>query len=104
MQPAGQRQVDAAKGDGRWAAAYAPARAITEDSIPEDLRAAIDANPRARTALQTLSRTNLFALVFRTNNMKTPAGRARKIVELVAMLARGETIVPQSARRRPKSP
>jgi hypothetical protein len=43
---------------------------------------------------------NLFALAFRTNNMKTPAGRARKIAELVAMLARGETIVPEPTRRR----
>src|SRR5882724_6317280 len=44
----GQKQVDAAKGDGRWDAAYAPIRSLTEASIPDDLRAAIDANPRAR--------------------------------------------------------
>jgi uncharacterized protein YdeI (YjbR/CyaY-like superfamily) len=93
MKPPGQRQVDAAKADGRWDAAYAPMRATTEASIPDDLRAAIDANPRARKTFQTLGRMNLFALVFRTNNMKTPAGRARKIASLVAMLARGETIV-----------
>jgi uncharacterized protein YdeI (YjbR/CyaY-like superfamily) len=99
MQPAGQRQVDAAQADGRWDAAYAPIRAATVNSIPDDLRAAIQANPRARRTFQTLGRQNLFALAFRTNNMKTPAGRARMIAGLVAMLARGETIVPEGRRR-----
>jgi uncharacterized protein YdeI (YjbR/CyaY-like superfamily) len=96
--PHGQRQVDAAKADGRWDAAYAPIRKATEATIPADLRAAIEANPRARKTFRTLGRQNLFALAFRTNNMKTPAGRARKIAALVAMLARGETIVPERAR------
>jgi uncharacterized protein YdeI (YjbR/CyaY-like superfamily) len=95
MAPPGQRQVDAAKADGRWDAAYAPIRATTTASIPDDLRAAIDANARARKTFATLSKMNLFSMAFRTNAMKTPAGRARKIAELVAMLARGETIVPQ---------
>ena len=98
MTPHGQRQVDAAKADGRWDAAYAPIRSTTDATVPADLRAAIDANPRARKTFQTLGRMNLFALAFRTNNMKTPAGRARKIASLVDMLARGETIVPE---RRP---
>ena len=87
--------MDAAKADGRWAAAYAPIRTATEAGVPADLRAAIAANARARKTFRTLSRQNLFALAFRTNNMKTPAGRAKKIADLVAMLARGETIVPQ---------
>ena len=99
MTPHGQRQVDAAKADGRWAAAYAPIRSATEATIPDDLRAAIEANPRARKTFRTLGRQNLFALAFRTNNMKTPAGRARKIAALVAMLARGETIVPEAVVR-----
>ena len=99
MRPAGQRQVDAAKADGRWAAAYAPIRAASAASIPHDLRAAIEADPRARTTFRTLGRMNLFALAFRTNNMKTPAGRARKIAALVAMLARGETVVPEPLKR-----
>ena len=99
MTPHGQRQVDAAKADGRWQAAYAPIRLATRDTVPADLRAAIDANPRARKTFATLGRQNLFALAFRTNNMKTPAGRAEKIAALVAMLARGETIVPESSRR-----
>ncbi|MGK3992407.1 YdeI/OmpD-associated family protein [Sorangium sp. So ce1024] len=95
MTPHGQRHVDAAKADGRWDAAYAPIRSATEATIPDDLRAAIEANPRARETFQTLGRQNLFALAFRMSNMKTPAGRARKIAALVAMLARGETIVPE---------
>ncbi|HEU4385971.1 MAG TPA: YdeI/OmpD-associated family protein [Anaeromyxobacteraceae bacterium] len=103
MTPYGQRQVDAAKADGRWDAAYAPIRATTESTVPSDLRAAIQANPRARRTFRTLGRLNLFALAFRTNAMKTPAGRARKIATLVAMLARGETIVPNPSRPPPKA-
>ena len=95
MQPPGQRQIDAAKADGRWEAAYAPIRATTEASIPDDLRAAIEARPRALKTFKTLGRMNLFSLVFRTNKMKTPAGRSRQIAKLVAMLERGETIVPE---------
>ena len=99
MTPHGQRHVDAAKADGRWDAAYAPIRSATEATIPPDLRAAIDANARALRTFRTLGRQNLFALAFRTNNMKTAAGRARKIAALVDMLARGDTIVPE--RKRP---
>jgi uncharacterized protein YdeI (YjbR/CyaY-like superfamily) len=98
MTPHGQRQVEAAKADGRWDAAYAPIRSANENTIPNDLRAAIEASPRALKTFRTLGRRNLFALAFRTNNMKTPAGRARKIGALVAMLARGETSVPERRR------
>ena len=91
----GQRQVDAAKADGRWDAAYAPMREATQATIPADLRAAIEANPRARQTFRGLGKMSLFALAFRTNQMKTAAGRARKIAALVSMLARGETIVPE---------
>jgi uncharacterized protein YdeI (YjbR/CyaY-like superfamily) len=100
MTPHGQRQIDSAKADGRWDAAYAPIRSASELTIPDDLRRAIEANPRALKTFQSLSRMNLFALTFRTNNMKTPAGRARKIASLVAMLARGEVIVPQGAKKK----
>jgi uncharacterized protein YdeI (YjbR/CyaY-like superfamily) len=96
----GQRQVDAAKADGRWQAAYAPIRTATEAGVPADLRAAIAESPRARKTFRSLSRMNLFALAYRTNAMKTPAGRAMKIAALVEMLARGETIVPE----RPRGP
>jgi uncharacterized protein YdeI (YjbR/CyaY-like superfamily) len=100
MTPHGQRQVDAARADGRWAAAYAPIRSASRATLPQDLRAAIAADPRAHETFRTLGRLNLFALGFRTNNMKTPEGRARKIAALVAMLARGETIVPE--RKKPE--
>lgn len=99
MTPHGQRHIDAAKLDGRWDAAYAPIRSASETSIPKDLRAAIGANPRALATFRALNRMNLFALAFRTNNMKTPEGRARKIASLVEMLARGETIAPQSSKK-----
>ena len=88
MTPHGQREVDAAKADGRWAAATAPIRSTTAATVPPDLRAAIDANTKARKAFRTLSRRELFVLTVRTNAMKTPAGRARKIAELVEMLSR----------------
>ncbi|MES2180032.1 MAG: YdeI/OmpD-associated family protein [Gemmatimonadota bacterium] len=94
----GQRQVDAAIADGRWAAAYAPVRNASADTIPADLRSAIEANPAALAMFKTLDKMNLFSLIFRTNNMKTEAGRARKIATLVAMLARGESIVPERRR------
>jgi uncharacterized protein YdeI (YjbR/CyaY-like superfamily) len=100
MTPQGLRHVEAARADGRWDAAYAPIRSVTVDTLPADLRAAIEASPRAREVLRTLGRTNLFALAYRTNHMKTAEGRARKIAELVAMLERGDTIVPEPGRRR----
>jgi len=99
MTPHGQRRIDAAKADGRWDAAYAPMRSATRSTVPADLRAAIRANPRANKTFQGLGKMNLFALTFRTNNMKSPAGRAKKIAALVAMLARGETIVPERRQR-----
>lgn len=100
MTPAGQHQVDAAKADGRWDAAYAPIRSASASTIPADLRAAIEANPRAHKTFRTLGRMNMFALTFRISTVKTPAGRAKKIAALVDMLARGETIVPE----RPRTP
>jgi uncharacterized protein YdeI (YjbR/CyaY-like superfamily) len=96
MTPHGQRQIDAARADGRWDAAYAPMRRATAETIPADLRAAIEASPRARTTFRTLNRQNLFAIAFRTTHMRTPAGRERTIAKLVAMLERGETLAPQA--------
>jgi uncharacterized protein YdeI (YjbR/CyaY-like superfamily) len=88
----GLAHVEAAKADGRWARAYAAGSAF---AIPEDLQAAIDADPEARMMLATLSAQNRFALAFRVHHMKTDAGRRRKIEGFVAMLKRGETIYPQ---------
>src|SRR5262249_47487199 len=64
MTPHGHRQVDAAKADGRWEAAYAPMRAASETTIPDDLRAAILANPRAKKTFHMLNKANLFALAY----------------------------------------
>ena len=102
MTPHGQKQIDAARADGRWAAAYAPIRSASEAGIPKDLRAAIGASAKARKMFRLLNRQNLFALAYRTNKMKTPAGRERQIARLVAMLERGETIVPQATVRKPR--
>ncbi|MEP7298862.1 MAG: YdeI/OmpD-associated family protein [Burkholderiales bacterium] len=88
----GLRHVEAAKADGRWMRAYASGQAM---KIPAELQAAIDADPEAKAMLETLSEQNRFALAFRTHNMKTEAGRKRKIEAFVAMLRRGETIYPQ---------
>jgi uncharacterized protein YdeI (YjbR/CyaY-like superfamily) len=104
MTPHGQRQVDAAKADGRWDAAYAPVGSTTPESVPTDLRAAIDANPRAKKTFATLDRQNLFALIYRTNAMKTAEGRANKITTLVAMLARGEVLHPKPKPRPKRKP
>lgn len=97
MTPHGLRQVEAAQKDGRWARAYASGK---EMPIPDDLQAAIDAVPAARRMLATLSEQNRFALAFRLFNMKTEAGRKKKIETFVAMLARGETVYPQNTKPR----
>ena len=91
MTPHGQKQVDAARADGRWEAAYG-GRSRME--FPADLLAAINAEPKASKMLAKLNATNRYALAFRTNKMKTPAGRERKIRTFVDMLKRGETIYP----------
>jgi uncharacterized protein YdeI (YjbR/CyaY-like superfamily) len=88
----GLKQVDAAKADGRWARAYGSGKDM---KIPDDLQAAIDAEPTAKAMLGKLSAQNRFALAFRTHNMKTEAGRKKKIAAFVEMLKRSETIYPQ---------
>lgn len=92
MTKRGLVHVDAAKADGRWARAYKSGKDM---KIPADLQVAIDAEPKAKAMLATLSEQNRFALAFRTHNMKTEAGRKKKVEAFVAMLKRGETIYPQ---------
>jgi len=91
----GLREVAAAKADGRWDRAYGSGKGM---AIPDDLQAAIDAEPKAKAMLARLTEQNRFALAFRTHNMKTAAGRAKKIAGFVEMLKRGETIYPQKER------
>lgn len=92
MTQAGLKEVEKAKADGRWARAYASGQAMT---IPDDLKAAIEAEPKAHAMLKTLNAQNRFAIAFRTRNMKTEAGRQKKVAAIVAMLKRGETFYPQ---------
>jgi uncharacterized protein YdeI (YjbR/CyaY-like superfamily) len=88
----GLREVEAAKADGRWDKAYGSGKGLP---IPDDLQAAIDASPKARAMLPKLTEQNRFALAFRVHNLKTEAGRKKKIAAFVEMLERGETIYPQ---------
>jgi hypothetical protein len=89
----GLKEVEKAKSDGRWARAYKSGKAM---KIPDQLQAAIDAEPKAKAMLEKLSAQNRFALAFRMHNLKSEAGRKRKIETFVEMLKRGETIYPQS--------
>jgi uncharacterized protein YdeI (YjbR/CyaY-like superfamily) len=91
MQPAGLREVERAKADGRWDAAYdAPSTA----TVPDDLRAALDASPRAAEFFETLKGQNRYAILHRVQTAKKPETRARRIATFVAMLERGETLYP----------
>lgn len=92
MTPHGLREVEAAKKDGRWDRAYGSGQDM---KISDEFQAAIDASEKAKVMLPTLSAQNRFALAFRVHNLKTEAGRKKKIAEFVAMLERGETIYPQ---------
>lgn len=88
----GLRHVEAAKADGRWQNAYSGQQGM---ELPEDLMAAIRADPRARATFEKLNSQNRYALAFRLHQLKTEAGRRRKIADFVAMLARGEALYPQ---------
>ncbi|MGO4689594.1 YdeI/OmpD-associated family protein [Glaciibacter sp. 2TAF33] len=92
MRPAGQAEVDRARADGRWDAAYAPQSTA---EVPADLAAALAAEPSALRFFEQLSSVNRYAILFRIANVKRAETRARKIADYVAMLARGETIHPQ---------
>ena len=94
--PRGQAQIDLAKTDGRWAAAYAPQSLAAPD---DELRAALDAEPAARAFFDTLDSANRYAVLYRAHQARTPESRAIKVAELVARLARGEAFHPRRARR-----
>lgn len=95
MTEAGWAAVNAAKEDGRWDKAY-DGQATAE--VPADLAAAIAAVPAAQAMFDVLTKTNRFALIYRTNSVKQAATRERKIAGFVEMLARGETPYPQKKR------
>jgi uncharacterized protein YdeI (YjbR/CyaY-like superfamily) len=97
MQASGIAEVERAKADGRWEAAYAgPATA----RVPDDLAAALAAEPKAMTMFRRLTSQNRYAILHRIEAVKRPETRARKIAEFVAMLARGETVHPQTRRNK----
>lgn len=89
MQPPGHAQIEAAKADGRWAKAYDGARTST---VPEDLLAALEAEPKAKAFFATVNAANRYAVLWRIQTAVKPETRARRIAQLVEMLARGEVV------------
>lgn len=91
MRPAGLAEVERAKADGRWEAAYdSPSRA----TVPDDLQAALDASPRARDFFAALDGRNRYAILFRIQTAKKPETRAKRIRDFVRMLENGEKLYP----------
>ncbi len=89
MRTGGQREIDAAKADGRWDAAYDSPRSM---ETPPELAAALEKNSKARTFFETLDKTNRYAVCWRVQTAKKPETRAKRVETLIAMLARGEKI------------
>ena len=89
MQAPGHAQIDAAKADGRWAQAYDGART---SAVPEDLLAALEAEPKAKAFFATINATNRYAVLWRIQTAAKAETRAKRIAQLVEMLARGETL------------
>jgi uncharacterized protein YdeI (YjbR/CyaY-like superfamily) len=89
LQAPGLAQVESAKADGRWAQAYSSA---SMSVVPADLIAALDAAPTAKTFFSTIDAANRYAILWRIQTAVKPETRAGRIAQLVAMLARGETI------------
>jgi uncharacterized protein YdeI (YjbR/CyaY-like superfamily) len=91
MKPAGLREIERAKADGRWDAAYEPPSAAT---VPDDLRLELEKNERAREFFETLNSTNRYAILHRIQDAKKPETRARRIAKYVEMLAEGKKLYP----------
>jgi uncharacterized protein YdeI (YjbR/CyaY-like superfamily) len=92
VRTAGLEEVEAARDDGRWQSAYAGQRTM---EVPEDLRLALEENPRARAFFAKLSSANRYAILYRVADARRPQTRARRIERYVAMLAEGQTLHPQ---------
>jgi uncharacterized protein YdeI (YjbR/CyaY-like superfamily) len=91
MRPSGLREIDKAKVDGRWEAAYAPP---SESTVPDDLQQALDANPVALAFFQTLDSRNRYAILHRIGDAKRPETRARRIAQFVEMLNEKRKVYP----------
>lgn len=100
MQPPGLAEVERARRDGRWDGAYDGARTAT---VPDDLVAALDRNARAKKRFATLDAANRYAILWRVQTAKRPETRARRVAELVAMLARGELLHPERRKKASRS-
>ncbi|SDC20764.1 Uncharacterized conserved protein YdeI, YjbR/CyaY-like superfamily, DUF1801 family [Geodermatophilus telluris] len=96
MRPAGLAQVEAARADGRWERAYAGPATIT---VPDDLAAALAAEPAAQEAFAGLDATNRYAVLHRVHTAATPATRARRVAAVVTMLAEGRRPHPAAPAR-----
>jgi uncharacterized protein YdeI (YjbR/CyaY-like superfamily) len=91
MQPAGIKQIEAAKADGRWDAAYASQKNM---EMPEDFQAELNNNPEAKAFFDTLNKTNRFAMYFRITTAKKPETRRARIEKFIEMLTKQEKIYP----------
>lgn len=91
MREAGLRQVEVARADGRWDAAYAGQRTI---EIPPDFQAELDAHPAAQAFFATLNSANRYAFLWRIHTAKKPETRAARIRQFIEMLERGEKLHP----------
>lgn len=91
MRAAGLEEIERAKKDGRWNAAYESASTAT---VPQDLQQALDANRKAKEFFATLNGQNRYAILFRIQAVKRPETRAKKIAQFVEMLSKGEKIHP----------
>ena len=96
MNPAGVEEVERAKAQGRWQAAYQGQAKI---DVPPDLAQALADDPKASTMFGNLSAQNRYAILYRVETAKRPETRAKRIAKFVTMLARGETIYPQKNSR-----
>jgi uncharacterized protein YdeI (YjbR/CyaY-like superfamily) len=96
MRPAGHAEVERAKADGRWEAAYAGPASM---EVPADLAEALAAEPKAQAMFEGLNSQNRYAILYRIATAKRAETRAHKIEQFVAMLSRGETVHPQKRRR-----
>lgn len=91
MRPAGLAEVERAKGDGRWEAAYESQSRVV---VPDDLQRELDARPEAEAFFTQLSSQNRYSILYRLQDAKRPETRARRLAKFVAMLEAGETIYP----------
>ncbi|MEV4534618.1 YdeI/OmpD-associated family protein [Asanoa sp. NPDC049518] len=91
MRPAGFAQIEAAKGDGRWAAAYPAQR---DAKTPEDLEAALAKSPAAAARFAALDKTSRYSVILKLTSAPSAAARARRLVDLTDLLASGEPIPP----------